>query len=234
MKTFKNISSLEHMVADKNIKKGQKILQSDVLDISKIREMSYRIKPGLRAISLRIADISNAISGLINQGERVDVVAVFDSTRDVDNPYSRIVVQNAKLLAIDKEFYLNGNSANASSKSSKGKKLSKSNKNKIEGKKISVATLAVTPKDAEKLALISERAKFFLVLRSHFDDKMVRDSGVSEREILGFSRRDDLIKDKNAEITIKELNSQKRSVAIYRGVELTNSNTPSAKSANED
>jgi len=221
--TFKNISSLKDMVAVVNIKSGQKIQKKYALDISKIKKLSYRIKPGLRAISLKIADISAAISGLINQGEKVDVLAVFDNTRDVDNPFSKIVVQNASLLAVDKEYLLDEDSKSAGS-SKKG--ASKTSKNKIEGKKISVATLLVTPKDAEKLALISERAKFYLIMRSPFDDDKVKALGVSEREILGFSRRDDLLKDRKAEATLKELKIKKDSIAIYRGINMTNSDTP--------
>jgi len=232
--TYKNLSSIEGMVALENIKSGDKILKSSVIDISKIKKLSYRVKPGLRAISLKISDPSNAISGLISQGEHVDVIAVYDNSRDVDNPFSKIIVQNVELMAIDKEYFMNESDAENSS-SNKGKKSSqKASKNKIEGKKISVATLAVTPSQAEKLALVSERAKFFLILRSPFDEGKIKYSGISQHEILGFSRRDDLIKNKNAELTIKDINSKRDSIPIYRGTELINSDTPSNNSVTTD
>ncbi|GEM_PF-1086068 len=59
------------------VAKGQQLLASQ-LGVPEEQSLSYRIKNGMRALSLAI-DRRNAVGGAIKVGDRVDVIATFDA-----------------------------------------------------------------------------------------------------------------------------------------------------------
>jgi pilus assembly protein CpaB len=110
------------------------------------------IPPGMRAMSVAVDEVSD-VAGFILPHSRVDVLVSL--TQSGDRAFSKVVLQNVEVLAVAQE---------------------------VEGKKdepqlVRVVTLMVSPDDAERLALASNRGVLRLALRNYSDDKVVLTNG---------------------------------------------------------
>ncbi len=122
------------------------------------------IPEGYRAMTVKVDDAAG-ISGFIQPGTLVDVVVVIDPegiTRQ--NPISKIVLQNIKVLA-------------------SGQNIDKP-KDEREATSVKAVTLQVTPEQAEKLALAASEGKLQLVMRSQIDQGDEQTKGVDKRNLL--------------------------------------------------
>jgi pilus assembly protein CpaB len=151
------------------------ILKDDVLRRSKIvtREeagsLAFRIPEGRRAITLNITE-SKAVGFSINPGERVDVIGIFqvrDPATDEDYYLSRTILQDIPVLEI------------STSEIEEEKSRSRS------ATRAPVATLAVTPEEAEVIALVESEMKLVLTLRPHGDAGRIIGEGAKLADILG-------------------------------------------------
>lgn len=145
---------------------GEQILY-DRLVTEKDMTLAYNIPKGMRAVSLNV-DEQIEVANLINPGDRVDIIASFESevAEDKNNRtvYPRItktVIQNALVLALGQNM----------SEEQDRKELPKT------------VTVALSPEDAEKLVYITEYAKVRMALRNIDDEKTVRTSGVTRNDL---------------------------------------------------
>lgn len=114
---------------------GSLISENDFYQQNSV-QLSYLIPVYKRAITIQITRQDLANSYLIKQGDAVDVIARFEQAfAGVD--VTRTIVQNAEVLALDRQ-------------------LVKSTANDTGG--FSHVTLAVTPREAEKLAFANKHA----------------------------------------------------------------------------
>lgn len=130
------------------------ILSGETLTERKLMDTSqgvFTIQEGMRAITISVDSVA-ALNGLIVPGLRVDVLATLNTK---DEQFSRTLIQNALVIDVD-----NGNSVNRRTTNQS-------------------VTLAVTPDQAEKLALANRYGQFHLALRS-FDDKNITDVSGTE------------------------------------------------------
>lgn len=251
-----DISQAEGFLLTETIEPGDQISKSKLVDLSGILKMSFHVPDGMRAISLRVTASENIISGLVSQSDHVDVIAVFKNNKDVDVPLARTLIQNAVLLAVGEVFnpaekeLSTGDSGKASVKQKTGSKSSgktaapaktpaadAGNQAKkpeepqlYEAKKVAMVTLAVAPEDAEKIALFTEKAEFYLTLRYPFDESRISSKGTTQSQVLGFMKRDEIISGKEDRIKLKGLEEQEKAVVLFRGIEKTVV-TPNLKSA---
>jgi pilus assembly protein CpaB len=70
-----SLSALQGMALSVPVASGQQILQTQLAEPSS-QALSFRIKPGMRAITVPI-DRNTAVGGAIKEGDRVDVIASF-------------------------------------------------------------------------------------------------------------------------------------------------------------
>ena len=70
-------SQLQGQVLTVSVAKGQQLVESQ-LGVPEEQSLSYRIKNGMRAISIGV-DRRNAVGGAIKEGDRVDVIATFEA-----------------------------------------------------------------------------------------------------------------------------------------------------------
>jgi pilus assembly protein CpaB len=126
--------------------------------------LSAVIPEGYRAMTVKVDDVVG-ISGFIMPGALVDVVVVINPTEQQQNPISKIVLQNIKVLA-------NGQNIDRP-------------KNDREPESVKAVTLQVTPDQAEKLALASTEGKLQLVMRNSTDQDDEQTQGVDKRTLLG-------------------------------------------------
>jgi pilus assembly protein CpaB len=129
--------------------------------------LSAVIPEGYRAMTVKVDDVVG-ISGFIMPGALVDVVVVINPTEQQQNPISKIVLQNIKVLA-------NGQNIDRP-------------KNDREPESVKAVTLQVMPEQAEKLALAATEGKLQLVMRNGVDQGDEQTQGVDKRTLLGGER----------------------------------------------
>ena len=128
--------------------------------------LSGRIPPECRAITVGISDVTG-VAGFAQPGDYVDVLLI--STQVEDNKVvSEMILQNVLLLAINKQVE-NQPAAPAQNKANekdKGKNQNTDIQPKVTGSP-ALATMALVPEDALKLAAKSKLGQIYLVLRPY-------------------------------------------------------------------
>ena len=148
---------------------SQKVFAS-ILDMG----LSGRIPPECRAITVGISDVTG-VAGFAQPGDYVDVMLVSSQVEN-NKVVSEMILQNVLLLAINKQVE-NSSSApaqnNAASKD-KSQNQAGGNKPKVTGNP-AMATMALVPEDALKLAAKAQLGQIYLVLRPYRPSNGVSD-----------------------------------------------------------
>ncbi|MGH1457122.1 MAG: Flp pilus assembly protein CpaB [Alphaproteobacteria bacterium] len=167
---------------DRSFAKGEALVRRGILKETKGNVVAARLKPGERAISIRVEE-EDIVAGFIAPGNFVDVILTYDerlgfgkanSSRGSDEEQeearniqsvvalnfnskaSETILQNVRVLAINQ---ITGQEEE-DDKKKKAKKVGKR----------ATATLAVPIEAAEKLALASEMGNITLAMRGVGDD----------------------------------------------------------------
>lgn len=138
----------------------QKVFAS-ILDMG----LSGRIPPECRAITVGISDVTG-VAGFAQPGDYVDVMLVSSQVEN-NKVVSEMILQNVLLLAINKQVE-NQSSApvQSNSKDNKGQNQKAGNQPKVTGSP-AMATMALVPEDALKLAAKAQLGQIYLVLRPY-------------------------------------------------------------------
>lgn len=121
------------------------------------------LKPGKRAVAVK-GDKVIGLSGLVNPGNRVDVlVTVEESRANNKESKTKLVLENIFVLATGTQIQKN---------------------EKGEPAPVDVYTLEVTPEESEKLALAATEGKIQLALRSITDVDNVITEGITVPKLL--------------------------------------------------
>ncbi len=133
----------------------QKVFAS-ILDMG----LSGRIPPDCRAITVGISDVTG-VAGFAQPGDYVDVLLISSQVEN-NKVVSEMILQNVLLLAINKQVE-NQSSAPAQG-NAKGQNTG--NQPKVTGSP-AMATMALVPEDALKLAAKAQLGQIYLVLRPY-------------------------------------------------------------------
>jgi pilus assembly protein CpaB len=122
------------------------------------------IPEGMRAVSVRVNEVIG-VAGYVLPGSRVDVIATASPTSQVQDTTSKVVLANVLTLTA-------------------GTRMEQDQK---EGKpvQVTVVTMAVTPEQAERLALASTEGKIQLALRNPLDQSAPATPGIKPAILLG-------------------------------------------------
>jgi len=163
--TFDDVNKLVGRVAVINMKAREPITDSRLAAEGTAGGLSAMIPEGYRAMTVKV-DVVVGISGFIQPGTMVDIVVVIDPEPNSSNqnPISKIVLQNIKVLA-------NGGNIDQPH-------------NERETNNVKAVTLQVTPEQAEKLAMAATEGKLQLVMRNQIDQDDAQTTGVSKRSLL--------------------------------------------------
>ncbi|HXD30460.1 MAG TPA: Flp pilus assembly protein CpaB [Pyrinomonadaceae bacterium] len=162
--TFEMPEKLTDRVAVVNIAPREPITESRLAPEGTAGGLSAIIPEGYRAMTVKVDDVVG-ISGFIMPGTLVDVVVVIrPDDSSAQGPISKIVLQNIKVLA-------------------NGQNIDKP-ENQRDANSVKIATLLVTPEQAEKLALASSEGKLQLVMRNSIDQGDEQTTGVNKRTLL--------------------------------------------------
>ena len=161
---FDSAEKLAGRVAVVNIGAREPITESRLAAEGTAAGLSAIIPEGYRAMTVKVDDAAG-ISGFIQPGTLVDVVVTIDPEGNSrQDPISKIVLQNIKVLA-------------------SGQNIDKP-QDEREAKSVKAVTLQVTPEQAEKLALAASEGKLQLVMRSQIDQGNEETPGVNKRNLL--------------------------------------------------
>jgi pilus assembly protein CpaB len=116
------------------------------------------IPPGMRAMSVKVDEVIG-VAGFVVPGTRVDLVVTLRGTGQTEEPMSRTVVGNVLVLTAGTRF---------DQEQAKNGKAQPS----------TVVTLAVSPSDAERIALASSEGRISLALRNPLDVTPTETAGV--------------------------------------------------------
>jgi len=162
---YDSAEKLAGRVAVVNIAAREPITESRLAAEGTAAGLSAIIPEGYRAMTVKVDDAAG-ISGFIQPGTLVDVVVTIDPEGNSrQNPISKIVLQNIKVLA-------------------SGQNIDKP-EDEREAKSVKAVTLQVTPEQAEKLALAATEGKLQLVMRSQIDQGNEETPGADKRNLLG-------------------------------------------------
>src|ERR1700686_3590321 len=129
------------------ISKGEFILPSKLAAVNAGTGLPSMIPQGMRAVSVRVNDVVS-VAGFVQPGSHVDVLATGQGGGN--DRQTTTVLENVLVLAVGKSLDRNA-SADAQT--------------------APVITLAVSPDDAQKLALVSSEGRIQLFLRNPVDTK---------------------------------------------------------------
>jgi pilus assembly protein CpaB len=141
--SIKEVVGGERRVALRSIAPGELLLKDRVSGFGGRATLSQIIAPGMRAVALRINDVSGS-GGFVLPGDRVDVLSTIQPTNDRIDTTSDVLLRDVRVLAIDQ----------TADDSQQGAVVAKA------------ATLEVSPEDAQKIALASTIGSLSLSLRT--------------------------------------------------------------------
>ena len=132
--------------------------------------LSGRIPPECRAITVGISDVTG-VAGFAQPGDYVDVMLVSSQVEN-NKVVSEMILQNVLLLAINKQVENGGNAP--AQNSAKGQNATVTGQPKVTGNP-AMATMALLPEDALKLAAKAQLGQIYLVLRPYRPANSVSD-----------------------------------------------------------
>jgi pilus assembly protein CpaB len=122
------------------------------------------IPSNMRAIAVRVDDVVG-VAGFIHADDRVDVLVTMRSYGGGEST-TKVFLQNIKVLAV-------------------GQEVDNGDKTRLHATLATVATLLVSPQDAERLVMAQVEGRIMLTLRSWTDSQPVDTNGASPSGIVG-------------------------------------------------
>lgn len=146
----------------KPIDKGEPLLKSRVSGFGAKATLSRQVPVGMRAVSIRVDDVSG-VAGFILPGDRVDVMLTrrLEASTPDSSLVTDVILQNILVLGIDQ--------------------LSDVDREKPVVAR--TATVAVTPEQAQKLALAQQAGTLGLALRNTMSVDQVPTERVVQRDL---------------------------------------------------
>jgi len=161
---YSSIDSVAGRVARVNVFTGEALVPGRLAPSGTGPGLELKIPPGQRAMSVRISDVAG-ISGLLQPGSRVDVMVTIGSVdeEDENRQVAKLFMENMLILSVGTEMQ----------RDKAG-----------QPKPATAVTLAVTPEEAERLAVAMNTGQIHLVLRGYGDPDSVRTAGATSVDVL--------------------------------------------------
>jgi pilus assembly protein CpaB len=143
------------LIARSSILQGEAVLKDRLLQKGQPYSLSLLIPQGMRAITVAIDEIKG-VAGFLKPGERVDVIGTYEFMEPKAHRIAWTVIQDAEILAV---------AQNMGDPEHPQKADAKIEEQKGPAKLAASVTLAVTPAQAQQLALSEELGVLRLTLR---------------------------------------------------------------------
>jgi len=129
--------------------------------------LEVKITPGKRAYGIRINDVAS-LAGMVQPNSRVDIMVVSNGPENTGKRVAKLFMSNMRVLAIGA----------ASERGQDGRPLN-----------AAVASIEVTPREAEKLAIAATQGALQLMLRGHGDTDGIETKGANSADVLADLKR---------------------------------------------
>lgn len=139
---------------------GEPILMAKLIDANKFFGASEKIPVGFRVASVKVTMDSSA-SGLINVGDRVDVLVFLKKGRGISMTGTRTILKNVTVFAVNERFQRDPEEDGES------------------GSRAKTVSLLVKPDQVEKVMLAQELGRIKLSLRRSDDDSEDQAAGAT-------------------------------------------------------
>jgi pilus assembly protein CpaB len=158
---YASIDSVSGRVTSVAVFKGEPIVPGRLAPVGSGPGLEIKIPPGQRAMAVRINDVAG-ISGLLQPNSRVDVLVTINEGNN-EKAVAKLFMSNMLVLSVGTEVQRD-----------------------YQGKPINATTvtLAVTPEEAERLAIAMNSGTLQLVLRGYGDPDSVRTKGANSADVL--------------------------------------------------
>ncbi len=156
------VRSLEEIEGHKPLTRlypGEPILSAKLIDANRFTGASEKIPKGLRVVSVKVTMDSSA-SGLINPGDRVDVLVFLKQTRGIPHTGTRTILKNITVFAVNE-------------------RTQRDIEEEADASTAKTVSLLVKPSQVEKVTLASELGKIKLSLRRSDDDSEDQANGAT-------------------------------------------------------
>lgn len=220
---------LEGMVTTIPMFSDEPVRKSKLTGKKKVPKLSFKITPGMRAVSIKTDNLVDNISGFVKQGDYVDIIAVFTgraSGATKQRPFSRTILQNVKVLAMGNKFFLAGeapiNAPESDAPQTSGVKapptgtdskiLGGSDPKIQNSTPAKTVTLELSLKDSERLILAMNKAKLQLVLRNPAFKDFETTKGYDESMLMADPTEEDRLRYEE-----KISRQQKKEIIIEKG-----------------
>jgi pilus assembly protein CpaB len=176
--TYTEVPALAGFVTRYPVATGEQITLAKIgIEAGNEDGLSFIIPDGQRAIAASVTQVSS-VGGLLLPGNRVDVIAVFDETGQGSQDGDKAVTlfQNIEVLAVaqvTEEPVAPAQSAEGEEVAG-GQPLAQQPQDAEPQPDATTVTLALTPQQAQLLALAQEEGKVWLSLRPFGDDGQVQ------------------------------------------------------------
>jgi len=161
-----DVKAASGRIARREFMRGEPIVESKLLTTAANAGMlSLRIPQGMRAFTVRVNEVVG-VGGFLLPDARVDVVLTTESPGGLGGRIAKIILEDIRVLAV-------------------GQKTDQKNSEPVA---VGTVTLAVTPEEAEKLALASNDGSIHLVLRNFADSDKVKTVGIRKDQLLSLER----------------------------------------------
>ena len=162
---YSSLDSVVGRVTRVNVFTGEAIVPGRLAPAGTGPGLELKIPPGQRAMAVRINDVAG-ISGLIQPNSRVDVLVTIADPM-TGKQQAKLFMENMRVLSVGTEIQ----------RDAAGKPNT-----------ATTATLAVTPDEAERLAIAMNTGSIQLVLRGYGDPSAVTTTGANSGDVLSQMR----------------------------------------------
>jgi len=159
-----NINDIENLVTRVAIAKDDQITKNSLTSLSPDAGISLKVSPNYRAF---ILDVNNNVSNLVKPGDKVDILLTFEASLKggTKENMAATILQNITVLGVGSNL---GQGLDSAGKAANAEKEA----NAAAFSDRSVLSLALTPLEAQYLALAKEEGEITIVVRSNGDTKM--------------------------------------------------------------
>lgn len=160
--TVASVKTIEGRLAKSSFFPGEPILESKLAPAGQGGLMPMMVPAGKRAVTIKVDEAAQK-SGFLLPNSRVDVLVTMSRDGVGGGKESRVVLQDVTVLAADQTVETKDNRPVT----------------------MTTVTLALTPAEAERLALAQNEGKVNMAIRSMGDTSVVTTAGVTTNQLLG-------------------------------------------------
>ena len=156
---YTSVDSVAGRVSRVAIYKGEALVPGRLAPEGTGAGLEVKITPGKRAYGIRINDVAS-LAGMVQPNSRVDIMVVIADPDNTGKQVAKLFMENMRVLAIGA----------APERAQDGRPIS-----------AAVASIEVTPEQAERLAIAAAQGSLQLVLRGYGDPDSVITSAATYR-----------------------------------------------------